>query len=150
MAGKAVTRGRIQKVVGLDPAGPLFNFNDPSTRLDGGDGVFVEAIHTNSGQLGIREPVAQADFYPNFGSSQPGCEGQDTTGSCSHGRVVALYAESIDSLFTANQCRSFDDIGQNVCNPTGFTGRMGGPQSKPGLSGIFHLTTNAQSPFSRG
>jgi pancreatic triacylglycerol lipase len=149
-AGKGVTRGRIHKVVGLDPAGPLFNFNDPADRLTETDGEYVEIIHTNYGQLGFREPMGHADFYPNFGRSQPGCEGNDAAGGCSHGRAVNFYAESITDVFTAQQCTTFDGIDNNICTPTGFTARMGGPVAKPGLNGIFFLRTNAQSPFSLG
>lgn len=67
LIGKAVTRGRIQYIVALDPAGPLFNFSDANSRVNATDGVYVEVMHTNYGELGFREPVGQTDFYPNFG-----------------------------------------------------------------------------------
>lgn len=38
-------------VVGLDPAGPLFENKDPVVRLDPTDALFVEAIHTDSEPL---------------------------------------------------------------------------------------------------
>lgn len=71
MAGKAVTRGRIQVVMSLDPAGPLFLLNNPATRVASTDGVYVEVIHTNGGVQGFLEPIGDSDFFPNFGSSQP-------------------------------------------------------------------------------
>lgn len=40
--GKRVTRGRIQVIYGLDPAGPLFSVNSPGDRLATGDAVYVE------------------------------------------------------------------------------------------------------------
>lgn len=136
----------------LDPAGPLFNFSDPNNRVDAGDGVYVEVIHTNYGQLGFREPVGQADFYPNFGQSQPGCDdgGAGLPGGCSHGRAVVYFAESITDTFTATECVSFDEVANNRCPPTGLTSRMGGPVAKVGLTGIFFLPTNSASPFSQG
>lgn len=90
LAGKSVTRGRIQVILSLDPAGkkfetkwissflrnfhvtgPLFSLNNPDGRVADTDGVYVEVIHTNGGTLGFREPLGQADFFPNFGRSQP-------------------------------------------------------------------------------
>lgn len=93
IAGKRVTRGRINTIIGLDPAGPLFSVNTPSERLDSNDALYVEAIHTNGGALGsgIGAPIALTDFFPNGGSVQPGC----ITNPCSHLRAVDLYSESI-------------------------------------------------------
>lgn len=42
MAGKQTTRGRVGTIVGLDPAGPLFNENNPDERLASGDADYVE------------------------------------------------------------------------------------------------------------
>lgn len=87
---------------------------------------------------------------------QPGCEdfdgvgGPGLPGGCSHGRAPLFFAESITDIFTANECVSFDEVGNNRCTPTGRTARMGGPDPKLGVTGIFHLTTNSASPFSRG
>jgi Lipase len=49
MTGKSVTRGRIQVILSLDPAGPLFSLNNPAQRVASTDGVYVEVIHTNGG-----------------------------------------------------------------------------------------------------
>lgn len=149
IVGKSVSRGRVQVVYGLDPAGPLFYLNSPTERIDSTDGVYVEIMHTNGGTQGFREPLGHADFFPNGGRSQPGC-GLDVGGPCAHARTVFLYAESINSRFTAQQCTSFDDVDNNRCTPTGVTANMGGPNGNIGLRGLFHLTTNAASPFSQG
>jgi pancreatic triacylglycerol lipase len=133
----------------LDPAGPLFSLDNPSDRVAPNDGVYVEVMHTNGGLQGFREPIGQANFFPNFGRSQPGC-GADLAGSCAHARTVDLYAESINAVFTAQECASFAEIDNNQCTPTGRTARMGGPLGSVGASGNFHLTTNDASPFSRG
>jgi pancreatic triacylglycerol lipase len=133
----------------LDPAGPLFSLNDPTDRVASTDGVYVEVMHTNGGLLGFREPIGQADFFPNFGRSQPGC-GLDPAGSCAHLRTALFYAESITSRFTSRQCVSFEEIDNNQCTPTGVTASMGGPFGNIGLTGNFHLTTNAAAPFSQG
>jgi pancreatic triacylglycerol lipase len=90
--GKNVRRGRVNTIVGLDPGGLLYSINNPEERLDAGDAEYVEAIHTNGGgfaDLGIGVPIAHADFFPNGGSSQPGC----ITNLCSHSRAVTYYSK---------------------------------------------------------
>lgn len=42
IAGKNVRRGRISSIIGLDPAGPLFDINNPATRLAITDADYVE------------------------------------------------------------------------------------------------------------
>lgn len=149
LTGKFVTRGTIQVIMALDPAGPLFSVSDPNQRVARGDGVYVEVIHTNRGRLGFSEPIGDADFFPNFGVIMPGCE-SDITGQCSHSRSHLFYAESINAAFTSQECTSFAEIDNNQCTPTGRTARMGGPNGNIGLTGLYFLTTNDESPFSRG
>ncbi|CAG4943622.1 unnamed protein product [Parnassius apollo] len=97
-AGRTL-HGQLGRITGLDPAGPLWNIN--SRRLRESDAIYVEAIHTNGGIYGLIEPVAAADFYPNGGISQPGCD----TNTCNHNRSWRLFAASIlfDHL-TARKC----------------------------------------------
>lgn len=65
-------------VVGLDPAGPLFENYDPRARLDSTDADLVDVIHSNGekiymGGLGAWAPMGDLDFYPNGGRMQKGC-----------------------------------------------------------------------------
>lgn len=65
-------------VVGLDPAAPLFESQDPRARLDLTDAMFVDVIHSNGenlilGGLGSWQPMGHVDFYPNGGRMQKGC-----------------------------------------------------------------------------
>lgn len=71
-AGKSVTKGKVAKIVGLDPAKPFFDFKDVEGRLDETDALYVEVMHTCAGTLGFSQPIGIANFYPNGGSSQPG------------------------------------------------------------------------------
>lgn len=90
--GKIVKRGKIAGIVGLDPASPLYSYNDASTRLCTNDAKFVLSIQTNRSLKGFQQPIGSAAFYPNWGLKQPGC-GVDLTGTCSHGRSITLYAK---------------------------------------------------------
>lgn len=136
-------------IFATDPAGPLFSLNDPANRLAVNDAVYTEALHTNAGTLGFDQPITHASFYPNWGSSQPGC-GVDLSGACAHERSNQFYSESINSnRFVSRQCTGFDQISSRNCPGTGTTGIMGGDQGK-GIRGVFFLETNSASPFARG
>lgn len=141
------TSGRIQAIFGTDPAGPLFSVGS-SDRLAAGDAVYTEALHTNAGVLGFDQPITTASFYPNWGTTQPGC-GVDATGACAHERSNLFYSESVNSArFVGRRCTGFAQIQQRNCPGSG-TGVMGGDASK-GINGVFFLETNAASPFARG
>lgn len=56
----------------LDPAGPCFDGYPDSQRLCRDDANYVDAIHTSM-TLGFTSDIGHADFYPNWGSVQPGC-----------------------------------------------------------------------------
>lgn len=72
-----LTKTKISRITGLDPAGPLFEIpiNNNNNWLDKGDAQFVDNIHTDAGYFGFKHPTGHADFYPNGGLAiQPGCE----------------------------------------------------------------------------
>lgn len=92
--GKSVRNFRIGHMVGLDPANLLFTERNPDGRIDAGDAEYVEIIHTNGPTLvlagaGIGAPIGDADFFPNGGTSQPGC----LTNTCSHIRAIHFYSK---------------------------------------------------------
>lgn len=63
ITGKRVSRGRVQAIFGLDPAGPLFSVGDVANRLATTDAVYTEMLATNAGTLGFDQPIAAASFY---------------------------------------------------------------------------------------
>uniref|UniRef100_A0A2A4JGL3 Lipase domain-containing protein n=1 Tax=Heliothis virescens TaxID=7102 RepID=A0A2A4JGL3_HELVI len=132
---------RAARVTGLDPAGP--NWGGNSNALNGNDGQYVEAIHTDGGLLGIFDRIANGDFYPNGGRNpQPGC----WVSTCSHSRAPDLFASSVrTNHFVGRLCSNINQAQNNQCS--GSTLNMGnGVISKRG-NGIYGLTTGANWPF---
>ncbi|XP_059608069.1 pancreatic triacylglycerol lipase-like [Phlebotomus argentipes] len=143
---------QLASVVGLDPAWPLFSADDTTTRMDRGDAAFVESSHTNAGVLGFTVPIGDATYYPNGGSSQPGC-GIDVSGACAHARSNHFYAESINTNthFYAVLCPGgYDQILAGTCPQTGASRRKSGEPLDPSQHGVFWLPTNSASPFAMG
>jgi pimeloyl-ACP methyl ester carboxylesterase len=73
----------LKRIVGLDPAGPLYADGDPlsttpETRLNYTDAKFVQCIHTDGlgiweGGAGTTQQFGDIDFLANGGEIQPGC-----------------------------------------------------------------------------
>lgn len=150
VVGRSVENGTIGAIFALDPAGPGFESNKTATRLQPDDAEYVECIHTNGETLGLKEAFCQVDFFPNFGMKQPGCN-IFTRDLCSHSRAWKLFAESLISKFTANECESMKDIHDKFpCNGAEITMGSDNVEAKRNASGIFYLSTNSEAPFSRG
>ncbi|XP_048489165.1 pancreatic triacylglycerol lipase [Plutella xylostella] len=149
IAGAYVKKGPIDTITGLDPALPLFTLGNKDARLDKHDARHVEVIHTCGGYLGFGSPIGHIDFYPNGGTSQPGCV-FDFSGGCAHNRAHEYFAESItsDVQFTAVRCVNYDELyNTGSCRGTGETLPMGGFDIHYGKDGIYYLKTNAEKPF---
>lgn len=73
----------------LDPAMPGFIFAGPGAGVTASDAPNVHVIHTNAGGLGLTRRAGTADFYPNGGSSQPGC-GIDLYGEKKENFTISL------------------------------------------------------------
>nr|AFI64314.1 neutral lipase [Helicoverpa armigera] len=136
--------GRVARVTGLDPAGPLWNLN--SNRINPNDGIYVEAIHTDGGYtvggLGIGADVANADFYVNGGISQPGC----LTNVCNHNNAWRYFAATVTyNHIVGNQCSSSWQITWNNCS--GARLNMGNDDLRKSGSGRFRANTGRRYPY---
>ncbi|KAL1404577.1 hypothetical protein pipiens_005303 [Culex pipiens pipiens] len=152
LAAKAITSGKVNTIVGLDPAKPLFDLDRPAERLADTDAEYVEVIHTNGGRLGIFDPIGHTDFYPNGGVSQPGCNWWIFGASCSHGRAWAFYAESVISKvgFWSTLCQSLSQVSPAGCRSPRAKLRMGGEPIVQQSRGILTVRTRSESPFAEG
>lgn len=96
IAGKNSVRGRINRIIGLDPSLPLFNENTSAGRISSGDAQLVEVFHSNGGQLGMYNRIGDIDYYINNGKIQPECT-SPTDANCSHYRSVITFTRLLIS-----------------------------------------------------
>ena len=64
---------KLDVIIAMDPAGPIFETNSIDQRLHKTDANLVEILHTNTKLLGIKKPIGDIDIYVNGGYEQPGC-----------------------------------------------------------------------------
>ncbi|ODN02431.1 Pancreatic triacylglycerol lipase [Orchesella cincta] len=123
---KHYTGRPIQRITGLDPAGPLFHFHAiKGKRLDHSDAYFVDVVHSNQGRYGIAGNNGHVDFFPNGGGpEQPGCTPRSDIpglpGSCPHVRAWEYFTETIlGSKIWACKAISYKDynvLGNGNCH----------------------------------
>ncbi|XP_031558817.1 uncharacterized protein LOC116295201 [Actinia tenebrosa] len=133
---------RLGRITGLDPAQVHFDVDSPHKRLDPSDAEFVDVIHTDAGYylkggLGLGRISGHVDYYPNGGTSQPGCpsikqladafkqlqkfkEGPSAMPwvfACDHMKVISYFTSSINHRCSrkAFPCESWEAFKQGRC-----------------------------------
>ncbi|GAB0093473.1 phospholipase A1-like [Sergentomyia squamirostris] len=137
----------LPRITGLDPAFPCYNEGEVLSGIGRGDAAFVDIIHTNSHGFGIKEPIGDADFYPNgVKVLMPGCFDI----GCAHNRAVDYYIESTlpgnENSFPATRCNSMKSYKQKKCNSTTIPMGYATP---PTAKGKYFLQTNAKRPYGK-
>ncbi|XP_032515140.2 phospholipase A1 VesT1.02-like [Danaus plexippus] len=149
--GRQVIRNnfQIQRITGLDPAGPLYDGKFFES-LDEDSASFVDVFHTNPSGLGSHKSQATIDIWFNCERKyQPGCEVEDDPVLCSHDRSWKYYSEGLENpnsfqAVSASGCLDWlhkDEDGQVIY--------IGG-NSTLNYSGDFYLSTYSKSPYSKG
>ncbi|XP_040003794.1 phospholipase A1 member A isoform X1 [Xiphias gladius] len=162
--------GKIGRITGLDPAGPMFKGADTYDRLDPSDAQFVEAIHTDSDYFGISIPVGHVDFFLNGGKDQTGCARSRFASIfvyfpvygyviCDHMRALHVYMSTLNGscLLKGIPCSSYEDflkghcvdcdVFRGTCPAIGLSGNSGIAISPiPKEQKLFLLTTSSP-PF---
>lgn len=167
--------GNVSRITGLDPAGPLFESQDPRVRLDATDANFVDVIHSNGeqlilGGLGSWQPMGDVDYYPNGGKMQSGCsnifvgavsdiiwssavEGRSL---CNHRRAYKFFTDSVSPKcrFPAFPCdHGYEGLLKGDCFPCGNNGAdrpcgdMGYYSNESPARGQLYLVTRDEEPF---
>ncbi|CAN9506212.1 unnamed protein product [Ophioblennius macclurei] len=114
-------KGRIGRITGLDPAGPMFTSATPEERLDPTDAMFVDVLHTDMDSFGLRGAHGHVDFYANGGADQPGCPKTIFSGKsyfvCDHQRSVFLFLCALNHTctLTGYPCASYGDFLDGRC-----------------------------------
>lgn len=165
-----LTGKKIDRITGLDPAGPCFFRQPPEMQLTKTDAIFVDAIRTSVGLLGVSDPVGQklvyfikgillnfamkfkchffvkghVDFFPNNGTDMPGCHMM----SCHHAMAVRYYIESVRNpfAFLSVKCDSWSEFKKKECtkNSKALLGHWLKHTTKPGK---YYLQTLSESPY---
>jgi len=105
--------GGLQRTTGLDPAGPWFQGKlDRTVGINPTSGRFVDIIHTDI-DLGALRDLGHIDFYPNGGSTQPGCfrtTDPDPNNSCAHSRAYQYMQQSVtsDCFLSRSKCTDYN------------------------------------------
>ncbi|XP_060950171.1 lipase member H [Limanda limanda] len=113
--------GKIGRITGLDPAGPMFTSATTEQRLDPSDAMFVDVLHTDMNSFGLRGSHGHIDFYANGGADQPGCPKTIFAGKsyfvCDHQRSVFLYLCALNRTcsLTGYPCSSYSDFLDGRC-----------------------------------
>ncbi|KAK5849794.1 hypothetical protein PBY51_014099 [Eleginops maclovinus] len=113
--------GKIGRITGLDPAGPMFTSAIPEDRLDPKDAMFVDVLHTDMDSFGLRGAHGHIDFYANGGADQPGCPKTIFAGKeyfvCDHQRSVFLFLCALNRTcsLTGYPCSSYSDFLEGRC-----------------------------------
>ncbi|CAB3376611.1 Hypothetical predicted protein [Cloeon dipterum] len=128
---------KLDKIVGLDPAGPLMQNKINRDKLDSGDATQVQVIHTNADFYGMRGQVGKVDFCINGGLLQTACANQRDYYYCSHVHSICYMAES---LFTGKRRTAMPCV--NACPYTRIRARAGsnatvGLAVESGASGMY-------------
>ncbi|XP_032672754.1 uncharacterized protein LOC116844814 [Odontomachus brunneus] len=167
--------GNVSRITGLDPAGPLFESQDPMVRLDATDANFVDVIHSNGeqlllGGLGSWQPMGHVDYYPNGGKMQSGCSNiffgavtdiiwsSDVEGKslCNHRRAYKFFTESVNPKcrFPAFPCdNGYEGLLKGDCFPCNANdadrpcGEMGFYSNESPARGRLYLMTRDEEPF---
>ncbi|CAH2105293.1 unnamed protein product [Euphydryas editha] len=140
-----ITKKKLSRITGLDPAGPCFSDSKIEEQIRSGVAKYVEVSHCNTGHFGTTKTIADTDFFFNYeGKVQPNCDKDNVeeTEKCYHKACVKYYMKTVHNpeLYLARSCASYKDFKEGMCedNETAIVGYY-----NPGNArGIFYVSTD--------
>ncbi|XP_005181771.2 phospholipase A1 VesT1.02 isoform X1 [Musca domestica] len=144
-----LTGHKLERITGLDPARPCFVAPIIFPRFAADVAKFVDVIHSNPNDSGIKEPLGGVDFYPaGVDTIKPGCMGQPD--NCSHLRSIYYYIETLypgnEINFKGIQCHHFENLVAKNCSGSKTNVAMGIAASAEN-KGIFYVSVNGRPPY---
>ncbi|KAK9879516.1 hypothetical protein WA026_006585 [Henosepilachna vigintioctopunctata] len=137
---------KLARIVGMDPAGPLFDNKTCERRLCKTDADVVQALHTDAGGMGYTDVIGTIDFYANGGYQQNGCENSSEE-DCDHTRSFMYIIEAVrnPTHFVSKRCANWRIYQQHQqqCDKVKVT--LGDFQNKE--RGTFYFATHKKPPF---
>ncbi|KAG5309191.1 PA1 Phospholipase, partial [Pseudoatta argentina] len=108
------TNYTMERIIGADPAWPLFTHNDCEDRLCDTDAKCVVVLHTSD--LGIQFKIGHFDLYFNGGHIQPKC---GINIACSHTRALTyttdIFKNNCGFLGVSNSSSPYPDSNTTDC-----------------------------------
>ncbi|XP_030032052.2 phospholipase A1 [Manduca sexta] len=144
-----LTKEKIWRITGLDPAGPCFSNSLIEDQIRSGVAEYVEVYHCNAGGLGTTAVLADTDFFFNKkGKKQPPCheglipgKGESDAAKCSHKACVRYYMMSVHepNWYLAWACDNYDEFSGGQCARNQVT--MAGYHNPGNATGVYYVST---------
>jgi pancreatic triacylglycerol lipase len=118
LAGQKLENVKLPRIIGIDPAGPLFSLEEFQRRINNESAKYVECIHAGS-WMNLQEHICTNDIFINGGKGQPGCFNffrvEDSV--CSHIRAVDIWTEVVKNpnKFKAVMCDDLSGALRKMC-----------------------------------
>ncbi|KAF6217362.1 hypothetical protein GE061_001716 [Apolygus lucorum] len=138
---------KMDRITGVDPAGPCFNWASAEDRLDSNDAVFVDCIDTSKYCYGKKKSYCRINFLVHGGTIvQPPCKLLDflTAFVCSHRFACDYFASSLneENKFEGKCC---PDEGEKCT-----IALMGYPANRSSCSALdVHVDVDEHPPYAR-
>ncbi|XP_073835423.1 lipase member H-like [Musca autumnalis] len=140
-----LTNCTIERITGLDPARPCFAVNSIFPRISVGDAGFVDIIHFDPDNFGIKEPIGDVDFYPFGMDAIFVCVHQPA--NCRHLLSFDYFLETVHNQnttkFVSYVCRSLLDMENHDC--WSKSEALMGFEASTKYKGIFYVDINGPS-----
>ncbi|KAM3966212.1 lipase member H-A-like isoform 2-T2 [Aphomia sociella] len=151
---KALSGTKLDRLTGLDPAGPCFRNLDPEQHLNKDDAEFIDVMIVNMNGLGMAYPQGHVNYYVSGGEYQPADVYWSVCDSlCSHLKTFLLWYTALryPDSFIALQCDSIEQAKERNCyDRQPMVTNVLGLKVDRTKQGIFYLAITYNFPYYMG